>query len=446
MSSSGEIIQVHVGQAGVQIANACWELYCLDHGILPTGCLAAYPDDASLLTFFSFTSFDRKVAPRLVMVDTEPTVIDEIRTGAYRYLFNPDSLISGAEDSGSNFARGYNILATELLDRSMDAIRKVAANCPNLRGFLVFRAIGGGTGSGLATRILEKIKEDYGRKMTVIEFVVFPSPSLSPIIVEPYNALLATHFSMDYVDVTFIVDNEALYDICAHKLDVPSPTYTNLNRLIGQVVSCFTASQRFNGSPPVGFQEFQTNLVPYPRIHYPLLTFAPLVPISRFAFVDTGVDQMTTECFSPGNQMVRCDPTVGKYMSCVLLYRGDIRNAAVNDAIQKTRSNSRARFVDWSPAGFKIGITSVPPSFVPGGDLAPSIRAVCGIFNHTGIRDPWCRLVNKFNKLYERRAFIYHFVGEGMEEGTFFDATSNICQLISDYQEVESSAVASETN
>uniref|UniRef100_A0A1B0G2Y5 Tubulin alpha chain n=1 Tax=Glossina morsitans morsitans TaxID=37546 RepID=A0A1B0G2Y5_GLOMM len=446
MSSRGEVIQVHIGQAGVQIANACWELYCLDHGILPTGCLAAYPDDASLLTFFSFTGFDRKVAPRLVMVDTEPTVIDEIRTGAYRYLFNPDSLINGAEDSGSNFARGYNLLATELLDRSMDAIRKVAANCPNLRGFLVFRAIGGGTGSGLATRILEKIKEDYGRKMTVIEFVVFPSPSLSPIIVEPYNALLAAHFSMDYVDVTFIVDNEALYDICAHKLDVPSPTYTNLNRIIGQVVSCFTASQRFNGSPPVGFQEFQTNLVPYPRIHYPLLTFAPLVPISRFAFVDTAVEQMTAECFSPGNQMVRCDPTVGKYMSCVLLYRGDIRNADVNNAIQNTRSNSRARFVDWSPAGFKIGVTSVPPSFVPGGDLAPSIRAVCGIFNHTGIRDAWCRLVNKFNKLYERRAFIYHYVGEGMEESTFFDATSNICQLISDYQEVESSAVASEAN
>lgn len=58
---------------------------------------------------------------------------------------------------------------------------------------------------------------------------------LSSIIVEPYNALLATHFSMDYTDVTFIVDNEALYDICAHKLDVPAPTYTNLNRIIGQV-------------------------------------------------------------------------------------------------------------------------------------------------------------------------------------------------------------------
>jgi tubulin alpha len=24
---------VHVGQAGCQIGNACWELYCLEHGI-----------------------------------------------------------------------------------------------------------------------------------------------------------------------------------------------------------------------------------------------------------------------------------------------------------------------------------------------------------------------------------------------------------------------------
>ena len=32
--SQRECISVHVGQAGVQIGNACWELYCLEHGIL----------------------------------------------------------------------------------------------------------------------------------------------------------------------------------------------------------------------------------------------------------------------------------------------------------------------------------------------------------------------------------------------------------------------------
>lgn len=28
-----ECISIHIGQAGIQVGNACWELYCLEHGI-----------------------------------------------------------------------------------------------------------------------------------------------------------------------------------------------------------------------------------------------------------------------------------------------------------------------------------------------------------------------------------------------------------------------------
>ena len=56
------------------------------------------------------------------------------------------------------------------------------------------------------------------------------------------------------------------------------PIFTNLNRIIAQVVSSITASLRFQGSLNVDLNEFQTNLVPYPRIHFPwslLLRFYP---------------------------------------------------------------------------------------------------------------------------------------------------------------------------
>lgn len=59
----------------------------------------------------------------------------------------------------------------------MNAIRKVAEKCANLRGFLVFRAIGGGTGSGLGTLIFERLTDYYSKKPTKIEFIIFPSPS-----------------------------------------------------------------------------------------------------------------------------------------------------------------------------------------------------------------------------------------------------------------------------
>uniref|UniRef100_A0A914X0I8 C2H2-type domain-containing protein n=1 Tax=Plectus sambesii TaxID=2011161 RepID=A0A914X0I8_9BILA len=73
-----EVVSVHVGQAGVQIGNACWELYCLEHGIQPDGQMPSDStigqEDASYNTFFSETGAGKHV-PRAVFVDLEPTVI-----------------------------------------------------------------------------------------------------------------------------------------------------------------------------------------------------------------------------------------------------------------------------------------------------------------------------------------------------------------------------------
>lgn len=100
---------------------------------------------------------------------------DEIRTGAYRKLFHPNMLITGKEDSGSNYSRGYFTLGSEMIDCTMNNIRLLAEDCQNLQGFMIFRSLGGGTGSGFGNLILEKLLEDYGRK-SKLEFNIFPSP------------------------------------------------------------------------------------------------------------------------------------------------------------------------------------------------------------------------------------------------------------------------------
>lgn len=58
---------------------------------------------------------------------------------------------------------------------------------------------------------------------------------VSTAVVEPYNSILTTHTTLEHSDCAFMVDNEAIYDICRRNLDIERPTYTNLNRLIGQV-------------------------------------------------------------------------------------------------------------------------------------------------------------------------------------------------------------------
>lgn len=58
----------------MQIANACWELYCLEHGIRPDGIIAYADPESACGAFFSQTGAG-KVVPRVVMIDLEPTPI-----------------------------------------------------------------------------------------------------------------------------------------------------------------------------------------------------------------------------------------------------------------------------------------------------------------------------------------------------------------------------------
>lgn len=208
--------------------------------------------------------------PRAVFVDLEPTVIDEVRTSAYRQLFHPEQLISGKEDAANNFARGHYTsnfpkpvtaaslqlahdlptmfgllmpclllppaVGKEIVDLCLDRIRKLADNCTGLQGFLVFNAVGGGTGSGLGSLLLERLSVDYGKK-SKLGFTVYPSPQVSTSVVEPYNSVLSTHSLLEHTDVSILLDNEAIYDICRRSLDIERPTYTNLNRLVSQVLT-----------------------------------------------------------------------------------------------------------------------------------------------------------------------------------------------------------------
>ncbi|KAH0467628.1 hypothetical protein IEQ34_002661 [Dendrobium chrysotoxum] len=488
-----EIISIHIGQAGIQVGNSCWELYCLEHGIQPDGmmprglgfgvseCVALNVQESAAVdlkgfsplavvcqgfgvsdtsvgvghdafnTFFSETGAGKHV-PRALFVDLEPTVIDEVRTGAYRQLFHPEQLISGKEDAANNFARGHYTVGKEIVDLCLDRVRKLADNCTGLQGFLVFNAVGGGTGSGLGSLLLERLSVDYGKK-SKLGFTIYPSPQVSTAVVEPYNSVLSTHSLLEHTDVAILLDNEAIYDICRRSLDIERPTYTNLNRLISQIISSLTTSLRFDGAINVDITEFQTNLVPYPRIHFMLSSYAPVISAEKAYHEQLSVPEITNAVFEPSSMMAKCDPRHGKYMACCLMYRGDVVPKDVNAAvatIKTKRTNCWSKthqtkhlhnLICRCPTGFKCGINYQPPSVVPGGDLARVQRAVCMISNNTAVAEVFSRIDHKFDLMYAKRAFVHWYVGEGMEEGEFSEAREDLAALEKDYEEVGAEAV-----
>jgi len=439
-----EVISLHIGQAGIQVGNSCWELYCLEHNIQPDGQLPGDTEgeDDAFNTFFSETSGGKHV-PRSVFVDLEPTVVDEVRTGKYRALFHPEQLITGKEDAANNYARGHYTIGKEIVDLCLDRIRKLSDGCTGLQGFLVFSSVGGGTGSGLGALLLERLSVDYGKKPK-LGFTVYPAPQVSTAVVEPYNSVLSTHALLEHTDVCIILDNEAVYDICQNNLNIDCPSYSNLNKLIAQVISSLTASLRFDGALNVDVTEFQTNLVPYPRIHFMLSSYAPVISAEKAHHEKLTVQELTTACFEPANMMAKCDPRHGKYMACCLMYRGDVVPKDVNAAVANIKTKRTIQFVDWCPTGFKCGINYQPPTQVPDGDLAQVTRACAMISNSTAIAEVFARIDHKFDLMYAKRAFVHWYVGEGMEEGEFSEAREDLAALEKDYEEVGADSVAEE--
>lgn len=435
-----EIISLHVGQAGAQLGSDCWELFCLEHAVRPDGIIPEEQRFQSDVledrggTFFIETGLGRKV-PRCLFVDLEPTVIDEIRTGHYRKLFNPSTLLTGTEDAANNFARGHYTVGTEIIDQVTEALRRLCEQCESLQGFLCFNSAGGGTGSGLGSLILERLSLSY-TKLSKLGFVIYPAPRISTAVVEPYNSILSTHSLLEHINVCVVLDNEAIYDICRNSLHIKKPTYTNLNRLVAQVISSLTASLRFDGSLNIDVNEFQTNLVPYPRLHFMLSSYAPVISASRAQHETLSIQQLTNSVFIPKQMFAKCDPRTGKYMACCLMYRGDVHSKTVSAAVANVKQKQMNRFVDWCPTGYKIGINFQPPTVFPSGDLAKVQRALAMISNTTAIADVFSKVNHKFDLMFAKRAFVHWYVGEGMEELEFTESREDLAALEKDYEEV----------
>merc|ERR1712085_179477 len=156
----------------------------------------------------------------------------------------------------------------------------------------------------------------------------------------------------------------ALYDICRRNLDIERPTYTNLNRLVAQIISSLTASLRFDGALNVDLTEFQTNLVPYPRIHFMLTSYAPIISAEKAYHEQLSVAELTNSVFEPASMMVKCDPRHGKYMACCLMYRGDVVPKDVNASVATIKTNVLfSSLTGLLPVSSAVSTISLPPLY-----------------------------------------------------------------------------------
>jgi len=431
-----EILHIQVGQCGNQIGNRFWQTVIAEHNLDGSGKYTGDQAETDLDKVGVYMrSAGERYVPRACLVDLEPGTVDVIKASPVGTLFKPDNFVFGASGAGNNWAKGHYTEGAELIEEALDVVRKEVENCDCPQGFQICHSLGGGTGSGMGTLVLLKLRDAYPDRI-LATFSVYPSPKVSDTVVEPYNAVLSTHQLLENADETFIIDNEALYNISHNVLKQNAPTYADLNYLISCVMAGVTASLRFPGKLNGDLRKLGVNLVPFPRLHFFLIAQAPLQSKDNQAYQLVNVQELTNQSFSPRNFFSNVKPDDGKYMTASLIFRGAMSTQEVDENVEKRQSANSDDFVEWIPNNMKTSVVEVSPK-----DAQQSCTFIA---NTTALKGIFQRLATQFGAMYKRKAFLHWYKGEGMDEMEFQEADKNVRDLITEYQDKQDAVVEDE--
>ncbi|KAF8753037.1 Tubulin beta chain [Rhizoctonia solani] len=396
-----EIVHLQTGQCGNQIGAKFWEVVSDEHGIAGDGKYQGNNDlQLECISVYYNTVGDNKYVPRAVLVDLEPGTMDSVRSGPLGNLFRPDNFVFGQSGAGNNWAKGHYTEGAELVDAVLDVTRKEAEGCDCLQGFQITHSLGGGTGAGMGTLLISKIREEYPDRM-MCTFSVVPSPKVSDTVVEPYNATLSVHQLVENSDETFCIDNEALYDICFRTLKLSTPTYGDLNHLVSIVMSGVTTCLRFPGQLNSDLRKLAVNMVPFPRLHFFMVGFAPLTARGSVQYRAVSVPELTQQMFDAKNMMAASDPRHGRYLTVAAFFRGKVSMKEVEEQMQNVQNKNSAYFVEWIPNNVLTAQCDIPPRGMK--MAATSLQ---------------------FSAMFKRKAFLHWYTQEGMDEMEFTEAES----------------------
>jgi tubulin beta len=452
-----EIVHIQAGQCGNQIGAKFWEVISDEHGkdllpnnysselslnetcrtgVDPTG---TYHGDTDLQlerinVYFNETAGGRYV-PRAILTDLEPGTMDSVRAGPFGQLFRPDNLVTGRAGADNNWAKGHYTEGAALIDSVMDVLRREAESCDCLQGFQMMHSLGGGTGSGMGTLLISKIREEYPDRV-MSTFSVIPSPKVSDTVVEPYNATLSVHQLTENADLCFTLDNEALYDMFFRKLKLTTPTHVDLNHMISAVVCGTTCSLRFPGQLNCDLRKLAVNMVPFPRLHFFMMGFAPLTSRGSQQYRALTVPDLTQQAFDAKNMMCAADPRHGRYLTCACMFRGRMSTKEVDEQMLNVVNKNSSYFVEWIPNNVKASICDIPPKGLK--------MATTFVGNTTAIQEVWKRVSEQFTAMFRRKAFLHWYTGEGMDEMEFTEAESNMNDLVSEYQQYQDATAEEE--
>ncbi|KAH9385626.1 tubulin gamma [Nematocida major] len=423
----GNIITLQVGQCGNQIGSEFWEKVCTEHGISDTGEVMCDRGNDRKDTFF-YESYDGRHFPRGILIDLEPRVVSSI-TQEKPHLFSPENIWVGAESRGAGnvWSSGYQ-QGKENQEFLLEMIHKEAESSDLLDGFILFHSVGGGTGSGLGSYLLEEIRDRLPKK-AVQTVSIFPNNSeMSESVVQPYNTILTLRRLMQQADGVIAMDNGSLSSVIGDTLKVSTPTMAHTNKLASSVAAASTSTLRFPGSR---FSDISTLLAmasPITGCHFLAPSYSPFIENSTGNIRKTTCLDVQRRLVLPKSRLIGFEESeTNKVISSINIMMGTDAGE-VEKSLMRLRQKEVINFAPWAPASIQMAISKAPCESVSGLLLT----------NSTGFSRTLQKISAQYDALKKRNAFLDMYKKEGNEYINEFEPAREAAQwIIDEYRRAE---------
>lgn len=434
----------------------------------------------NLHVFFQETL--QRYVPRSIFVDQDPAAR---YSGLFeplsplKHFFRPENFIFGNEGSTGVHTGPSTEQNSELLRRTQEALSRELEKADMVQGFQLTHHTGGGTGSSIGSGILHLLRDEIGTKVAVcpVSFL----PTITDVgrrhhAVDIYNTILTLPDLAELSDITFLVDNEALYDICFRLVAVQEPGWRDLNHIVASTLANLTACMRFPSSYattdyasasrlhlkdlPLLLRPLDINSAPFVIPGFAPLTNraanAPLGALLRSALDDLSdesstdsrgelkapqtlryrragtrmpsVAELCQALFRPSHLLTSMDPLGQYYLSSVAVLRGQLTPGEIEQEINYARLHGPSRYHEWSQW--------MPRKLACKICLEPAVNlglSAAWAGSSTGIGLVLEKLLKQYDKMLSKRVFTHVFEAAGIEEAQLFEKLHQTQDIVGQY-------------
>lgn len=236
-----KMLTIQFGQCGNQLgydlfSKVAADLWCPNIGVshganyeYAAGAIEKWYDDGD-----DRVTKNSRCYARAIIVDAEEKVVNKIRKDtSASWTYRPSNIVCQRDGGcGNNWAYGYNVSSERLLNAVLNVVQRQIEKLDRFQGFLLLLGSAGGTGSGVGSRIVERLRDTYETKL-IVATIVLPF-TFGEVCTQNYNTILTLAKFCDKADISVLFENERVYTTCTSLLKNPNVAFHDMNNIIAE--------------------------------------------------------------------------------------------------------------------------------------------------------------------------------------------------------------------